>query len=75
MGLSAVIIYNANSSLVRFVNKYFSSTLSNALAYIPSYYNVGAVVVNSELVGLAPEKNEETLETDVSTDGRFNELS
>jgi hypothetical protein len=57
------------------VNKYFSSTLSNALAYIPSYYNVGAVVVNSELVGLAPEKNEETLETDVSTDGRFNELS
>jgi hypothetical protein len=40
---SAVKIYNATSSLVRFGNKVFSSTLIKRLGY----HNVGVVVVNS----------------------------
>jgi hypothetical protein len=50
---SAVKIYNATGSLLRFENKkMFSSTLKNALAY----YNAGVVAVNLKAPGTIPIK-------------------
>jgi hypothetical protein len=50
---SAVKIYSATSSLVRFENKniffYFKKTLN------PTRYSAGVVAVNSKVVGLAPD--------------------
>jgi hypothetical protein len=47
---SAVKIYNATGSLVRFAVTIFSFTLKNA----PVYKNAGVVVVILKVVGLAP---------------------
>jgi hypothetical protein len=50
---SVVKIYNTLSTLVRFENRsvlfYFEKRSTQ-----PMYYNAGAVVVSSELVGLTP---------------------
>jgi hypothetical protein len=49
---SAVKIYNATSSLVRFANKNIFLCIEKTL-YV-SYYNACVAVVNSKAVGLAP---------------------
>jgi hypothetical protein len=45
-----VKIYSATSSLARFEFKTISCSLKNAL----DYYNIGVVIVNSEVVEMAP---------------------
>jgi hypothetical protein len=50
---SAVKIYNATSSLVRFENKNIFFYLKNALAH----YSAGVVAVNFIVIGLAPVVN------------------
>jgi hypothetical protein len=50
---SALKIYNATSSLVRFETKNIFFCFERTL--FVSYYNVGVVVVNSKVVGFSPD--------------------